>query len=74
MPAERNAGWAFCHVLFPAVEYRTWPRPRLPWSVLIDRSGIVRYLRGDDRVDDGSYVAQIRALLDDTVAPPLISP
>jgi peroxiredoxin len=49
---------------------RAYAIDRLPWSVLIDRSGIVRYLRGDDRVDDGSYVAQIRALLDDTVAPP----
>jgi len=49
---------------------RAYAIERLPWIVLIDRSGIVRYLRGDDSADDGSYVAQIRALLDDAVAPP----
>jgi hypothetical protein len=38
--------------------------------VLIDRSGIVRYWHGDDRADNGSYVTQIRALLDDAVAAP----
>jgi hypothetical protein len=38
--------------------------------VLIDRSGVVRYLHSDDRPDDPSYVAQIRALLDDRLAPP----
>jgi cytochrome c biogenesis protein CcmG/thiol:disulfide interchange protein DsbE len=43
---------------------------RLPSTVLIDRSGIVRFWHGDDRADDASYVAQIRALLDDTVATP----
>jgi peroxiredoxin len=48
---------------------RAYAIERLPWTVLIDRSGIVRYLRGDEHVEDGSYVAQIRALLDDTVAP-----
>jgi peroxiredoxin len=49
---------------------RAYAIDRLPWIVLIDRSGIVRFLRGDDSADDGSYVAQIRTLLDDTVAPP----
>ncbi|MGA8705732.1 MAG: TlpA disulfide reductase family protein [Steroidobacteraceae bacterium] len=42
----------------------------LPTTILIDRSGVVRYLHGDDRPDDPSYVAQIRALLDDRLAPP----
>jgi peroxiredoxin len=42
----------------------------LPTTVLIDRSGVVRYLHSDDRPDDPSYVAQIRALLDDRLAPP----
>jgi peroxiredoxin len=49
---------------------RAYAIDRLPWIVLIDRSGIVRYVRGDDGAEDGSYVAQIRALLDDTAAPP----
>lgn len=43
---------------------------RLPTTVLIDRSGIVRYLHADDRADDPSYVEQIRALLDDRFAAP----
>lgn len=38
---------------------------RLPTTVLIDRAGQVRYLHSDDRAGDPSYVAQIRALLDD---------
>jgi hypothetical protein len=38
--------------------------------VLIDRSGVVRYRNNDDRADDSSYVAPIRALLDDAVAAP----
>lgn len=42
----------------------------LPTTVLIDRSGVVRYLHSDDRPDAPSYVAQIRALLDDRLAPP----
>jgi peroxiredoxin len=42
----------------------------LPTTVLIDRAGVVRYLHSDDRPDDPSYVAQIRALLDDRLAPP----
>jgi peroxiredoxin len=38
---------------------------RLPTTVLIDRAGRVRFLHSDDRAGDPSYVAQIRALLDD---------
>ena len=49
---------------------RAYAIDRLPSTVLIDRSGIVRYWHGDDRADDGSYVTQIRALLDDAVAAP----
>ena len=49
---------------------RAYAIDRLPSTVLIDRSGIVRYWHGDDRADDGSYIAQIRALLDDAVAAP----
>ena len=49
---------------------RSYAIDRLPSTVLIDRSGIVRYWHGDDRADDSSYVVQIRALLDDTVATP----
>jgi peroxiredoxin len=49
---------------------RAYEINRLPSTILIDRSGIVRYSHGDDRPDDGSYLAQIRALLDDAVAVP----
>jgi peroxiredoxin len=49
---------------------RAYDIDRLPSTVLIDRSGIVRYWHGDDRADNGSYVTQIRALLDDAVAAP----
>ena len=49
---------------------RAYAIDRLPSTVLIDRSGIVRHRHDDDRVDDGFYVAQIRALLDDAVAAP----
>lgn len=49
---------------------RSYAIDRLPSTVLIDRSGIVRYWHGDDRADDRSYVVQIRTLLDDTVATP----
>jgi peroxiredoxin len=41
---------------------------RLPTTVLIDRSGIVRYLHSGDDLDGRAYVAQIRTLLDDTPA------
>jgi peroxiredoxin len=43
---------------------------RLPYTVLIDRSGVVRYLHSDDGADERSYVAQIRTLLDDKPALP----
>lgn len=49
---------------------RSYAIDRLPSTVLIDRSGVIRYWHGDDRADDSSYVVQIRALLDDTVATP----
>jgi peroxiredoxin len=42
----------------------------LPTTVLIDRGGVVRYMHSDDRPNDPSYVAQIRALLDDRLIPP----
>jgi peroxiredoxin len=49
---------------------RAYEIERLPTTVLIDRSGIVRYVHSDDRPGDPSYVTQIRALLDDKVGPP----
>jgi peroxiredoxin len=49
---------------------RAYGIERLPTTVLIDRSGVVRFLHSDDRAGDGPYVAQIRALLDDQFAPP----
>ena len=44
---------------------RSYGIDRLPTTVLIDRAGVVRYLHNDFRSNDPSYVAQIRALLDD---------
>ena len=44
---------------------RAYRIERLPTTVLIDRRGRVRFLQGDDRGSDNSYVAQVRALLDD---------
>ena len=44
---------------------RDYQIDRLPTTVLIDRSGVVRYLHDDDRANDRSYITQIRALLDD---------
>jgi peroxiredoxin len=44
---------------------RSFAVSRLPTLVLIDRSGVVRYLHSDDRANDGTYVNEIRALLDD---------
>jgi len=41
---------------------------RLPTTLLIDRSGVVRYLHDAYRANDASYVSQIRALLDDDAA------
>jgi peroxiredoxin len=49
---------------------RAYGIERLPTTVLIDRSGVVRYLHSDDRAGDPSYVAQIRALLDDRIGAP----
>jgi peroxiredoxin len=43
---------------------------RLPTTVLIDRAGRVRFLHSDDHASDPSYVAQIRALLDDRIGSP----
>jgi peroxiredoxin len=43
---------------------------RLPTTVLIDRSGVVRYIHSDDGADERSYVVQIRTLLDDKPAVP----
>jgi len=49
---------------------RAYEIERLPTTVLIDRSGVVRYVHSDDRPGDASYVTQIRALLDDKVGTP----
>jgi cytochrome c biogenesis protein CcmG/thiol:disulfide interchange protein DsbE len=49
---------------------RAYAIDRLPSTVLIDRSGVVRYRNNDERADVSSYVAPIRALLDDAVAAP----
>jgi peroxiredoxin len=43
---------------------------RLPTTVLIDRSGVVRYIHSDDGSDEHSYIAQIHTLLDDKPAVP----
>jgi peroxiredoxin len=43
---------------------------RLPTTVLIDRSGLVRYVHSDDGSDERTYIAQIRTLLDDKPALP----
>lgn len=44
---------------------RAYQIDRLPTTVLIDRSGVIRYLHDEYRANDPSYVLQIRALLDD---------
>jgi len=49
---------------------RAFAIDRLPWTALVDRSGIVRYLHSDDSANDAAYVAQIRALLDDNPSAP----
>jgi peroxiredoxin len=74
---QRATDYAHSHtVSFPLLLDRTksvsraYGIERLPTTVLIDRSGIVRYLHSDDRAGDPSYVAQIRALLDDKVGGP----
>lgn len=48
---------------------RAYQIDRLPTTVLIDRSGVVRYLHDRYRANDPTYIAQIRALLDDQEAP-----
>ena len=49
---------------------RTFQIDRLPTTVMIDRSGVVRYLHAGDHFDERTYVMQIRALLDDDIAVP----
>ncbi len=44
---------------------RSYEIDRLPTTVLIDRSGVVRYMHDEYRADDPSYITQIRTLLDD---------
>ena len=44
---------------------RAYAIDRLPSTVLIDRSGVIRYLHDGYRAEDRSYITQIRALLDD---------
>lgn len=44
---------------------RAYAIDRLPTTILIDRSGVVRYLHDQYRANDPSYITQIRALLDD---------
>lgn len=44
---------------------RAYQIDRLPTTVLVDRAGTIRYLHDVYRANDPSYVAQIRALLDD---------
>jgi peroxiredoxin len=57
---------AFPLLLDPAKAVsRAYGVERLPTTVLIDRGGVVRFLHSDDGAGDESYVAQIRALLDD---------
>jgi peroxiredoxin len=60
---------AFPLLLDPAKSVsRAYAIERLPTTVLIDRSGVVRFVHSDDRAGDESYVAQVRALLDDQFA------
>lgn len=47
---------------------RAYAIDRLPTTVLIDRSGVVRYLHDRYRANDPSYITQVRALLDDEQA------
>jgi peroxiredoxin len=49
---------------------RAYDIDRLPSTVLIDRSGIVRYRHGDALAQDRNYLTQIRALLDDSFTTP----
>ena len=49
---------------------RSFQIDRLPTTLMIDRSGIVRYIHTGESFDERTYVAQIRALLDDDIAVP----
>ncbi len=49
---------------------RAFAIEHLPATVLIDRSGVVRYLHDGDPADEATYVTQIRALLDDNLPAP----
>jgi peroxiredoxin len=49
---------------------RDYEIDRLPTTVLIDRSGVIRYVHDNDRAADRSYITQIRALLDDAEEAP----
>ena len=49
---------------------RSYAIDRLPSSVLIDRSGVVRFRHSDELTDDRSYLMQVRQLLDDAVTAP----
>jgi peroxiredoxin len=75
--AQRALDYAHAHpTSFPMLLDRTkgvsraFGIERLPTTILLDRGGVVRYLHSDDRASDPSYVAQIRALLDDRVGSP----
>jgi peroxiredoxin len=64
------------HVAFPLLfdqtksVARAYDVARLPSTLLIDRSGIVRYLHSDDGADDRTLVRQVRELLDDRLGNP----
>lgn len=49
---------------------RAYGIDRLPSIVLIDRSGVVRYVYRDYQSSDSTYVARLRLLLDDTLRTP----
>lgn len=49
---------------------RSFQIDRLPTTLLIDRSGMVRFIHPGESFDERTYVAQIRALLDDDIAVP----
>ena len=70
--AQHAQDYAHAHVMaFPLLldsakaVSRAFGIERLPSTVLIDLGGVVRFLHSDDGAGDDSYVAQIRALLDD---------
>ncbi|HEY1725840.1 MAG TPA: peroxiredoxin family protein [Steroidobacteraceae bacterium] len=49
---------------------RAYDIDRLPSTIMIDRSGIVRFRHSDELARDKTYLTQIRALLDDSFATP----